>query len=93
MKQALGMIETNGFIAAMEAADAALKAASVQMAGWQKVGSGLVAVFFTGDVASVKTAVDAAAQSAQRLGGVHAVDVIARPHDDLSKMGEFLKNA
>lgn len=89
MKQALAMIETMGFVPAMEAADAAMKAANVEMLGWKKVGSGLVAVFFTGDVASAKAAIDAAAEAAGRVGKVSAVDVIARPHDDLSKLGTF----
>ncbi len=89
-KQALGMIETKGLIAAMCAADTALKAASVNMLGWRKVGSGLVAVFFTGDVASVKAAADAAAEAGAKVGEITAVDVIARPHEDLSKLGDFL---
>ena len=89
MKQALAMIETKGFVPAIEAADAAMKAANVEMLGWKKVGSGLVAVFFTGDVASAKAAIDAAAEAAGRVGTVSAVDVIARPHDDLTKLGTF----
>ncbi len=89
MKQALAMIETKGFVPAMEAADAAMKAADVELLGWRKVGSGLVAVFFTGDVASAKAAVEAAAEAAGRVGSVSAVDVIARPHEDLSKLGAF----
>ncbi|MBO5254963.1 MAG: BMC domain-containing protein, partial [Opitutales bacterium] len=56
MKKALAMVETKGFVAAMQAADAAVKAADVELLGWKKVGSGLVAVFFTGDVASAKAA-------------------------------------
>ena len=83
------MIETKGFVPAIEAADAAMKAANVEMLGWKKVGSGLVAVFFTGDVASAKAAIDAAAEAAGRVGTVSAVDVIARPHDDLTKLGTF----
>jgi len=89
-KQALGMIETKGLVSAINAADTALKSASVQLLGWKKVGSGLVAVFFSGDVASVKAAVDAAAGAASKVGEVVAVDVIARPHEDLSKLGEFV---
>ena len=83
------MIETKGFVAAIAGADAALKAADVEMLGWRKVGSGLVAVFFSGDVASCKAAVDAGVNSASKVGEVSAADVIARPHDDLSKLGCF----
>ena len=56
---------------------------------WKKVGSGLVAVFFTGDVASTKAALDAAVEAAGKIGEVSSADVIARPHDDLSKLGCF----
>ena len=89
--QALGMIETKGLVSLIEASDAAMKAADVKMTGWQKVGSGLVAAMFVGDVASVKAAVDAGAEAATRVGEVVAVQVIARPHDDLSKLGSFLQ--
>jgi len=81
--QALGMIETKGLTALIEASDAMLKAASVQMVGWDKIGSGMVTSFVTGDVGAVKAAVDAAADAAGRIGEVLAVHVIARPHDDL----------
>jgi ethanolamine utilization protein EutM len=77
--EALGMIETKGFVALLEAADAMLKAANVQFLGWDKVGSGMVSVFVTGDVAAVKAATNAAG----RIGEVVAVQVIPRPHDDL----------
>jgi len=89
MKNALAMVETKGFVAAMQAADAAVKAANVELLGWKKVGSGLVAVFFTGDVASSKAALEAAVDAAGKLGEVTSADVIARPHDDLSKLGCF----
>src|SRR5512145_506458 len=82
--EALGMIETKGFIALVEATDAMLKAANVQFLGWDKVGSGLVSAFVTGDVAAVKAATDAGAAAAGRIGEVIAVQVIPRPHDDLS---------
>jgi ethanolamine utilization protein EutM len=88
--KALGMIETKGLTTLIEAADAALKAADVTMTGWEKVGSGLVTAFFTGDVASVKAAVEAGAESARRLGEVVAVQVIARPHEELSGLGSFI---
>lgn len=81
--EALGMIETKGFIALVEATDAMLKAANVQFVGWDKVGSGLVSAFVTGDVAAVKAATDAGAAAAGRVGEVIAVQVIPRPHEDL----------
>ncbi|MBN2234303.1 MAG: BMC domain-containing protein [Opitutales bacterium] len=88
--QALGMIETKGLVPLIEAADAALKAADVTMTGWEKVGSGLVCGLFKGDVASVKAAVEAGAEAGGRVGEIIAVQVIARPHDDLSKLGSFV---
>src|SRR4029079_7216818 len=81
--EALGMIETKGFIALVEATDAMLKAANVQFIGWDKVGSGLVSACVTGDVAAVKAATDAGATAAGRIGEVVSVQVIPRPHDDL----------
>ena len=81
--EALGMIETKGFVALIEAADAMIKAANVEFLGWDKVGSGLVTVFVTGDVAAVKAATDAGAAAAGRIGEVVSVQVIPRPHDDL----------
>jgi ethanolamine utilization protein EutM len=84
--EALGMIETKGLITLIEAADSALKAANVQMVGWEKIGSGLVTVFFVGDVAAVKAAVDAGASAASKVGEVVSVQVIPRPHDELSSV-------
>jgi ethanolamine utilization protein EutM len=84
VNEALGMIETKGFIALVEATDAMLKAANVQLIGWDKVGSGLVSAFVTGDVAAVKSATDAGAAAAGRIGEVVSVQVIPRPHDDLA---------
>ncbi|MFW5682240.1 MAG: BMC domain-containing protein [Phycisphaeraceae bacterium] len=81
---ALGMIETKGIVPLMEAADAMLKSANVQMLGWDKVGAGLATAFVTGDVAAVKAAVDAGAAAAGRIGEVMGVHVIPRPHDDTS---------
>ena len=83
---AIGMIETKGLIAAVEATDAALKAANVKFSRSWKPGSGFVAIQFTGDVAAVKAAVDAAAAAAGRIGQVVSVNVIARPHDDVAKV-------
>jgi ethanolamine utilization protein EutM len=84
--EALGMIETRGFVALVEAADAMLKAANVQMIGWEKVGSGLVTAFVVGDVAAVKAATDAGASAASKVGEVVSVQVIPRPHEELSTM-------
>lgn len=84
--QALGMVETHGFVAMVEASDAMLKSASVTMLGWDKVGSGIVTTFVEGDVAAVKAAVDAGAEAASRVGKVLSVQVIARPHDELNNL-------
>ena len=83
VQEALGMIETRGYIALVEATDAMLKAANVQFLGWDKVGSGLVSSFVTGDVAAVKAATDAGTNAAGRIGEVVSVQVIPRPHEDL----------
>ncbi len=84
VNEALGMIEAKGFIAIVEATDAMMKAANVRFVGWDKIGSGLVTAFVTGDVAAVKAATDAGAAAAGRIGEVTAVQVIPRPHDDLN---------
>jgi len=89
-KQAIGMIECKGLVSLMEASDAALKSADVAMTGYEKIGSGLVTGFFTGDVAAVKAAVEAGADAAGQVGEVVAVQVIPRPHDDLSKLGNWI---
>ena len=89
-KQAIGMIECKGFVCLMEASDAALKSADVTLTGWEKIGSGLVTAFFTGDVAAVKAAVEAGADAAGSMGEVVAVQVLPRPHDDLSKLGSWI---
>jgi ethanolamine utilization protein EutM len=81
--EALGMIETKGFVTLVEATDAMLKAANVQYLGWDKVGSGMVTVFVTGDVAAVKSATDAGAAAGGRIGEIVSVQVIPRPHEDL----------
>ncbi|MFK7822365.1 MAG: BMC domain-containing protein [Planctomycetaceae bacterium] len=82
--EALGMIETKGFVCMLEAVDSMLKAANVKMLGWDKVGSGLVTAFVVGDVAAVKAAVDAGASAASKLGEVVSVQVIPRPHEDIA---------
>jgi ethanolamine utilization protein EutM len=84
--EALGMIETKGFVCMLEAVDTMLKAANVEMVGWDKVGSGLVTSFIVGDVGAVKAAIDAGAQAASKLGEVVSVEVIPRPHEELSSV-------
>ena len=84
--EALGMIETRGLTAAVEAADAMVKAAEVTLVGTEKIGSGLVSVMVRGDVGAVKAATEAGASSAQRLGELVAVHVIPRPHGDVEKI-------
>ena len=80
---AIGMIETKGIVPLIEASDAMLKAANVEMIGWDKVGAGLVTGFVSGDVAAVKAAVDAGATAAGKIGEVVGIHVIPRPHDEL----------
>ncbi len=80
MTEALGMIETRSFPAVVEAADAAVKAAKVELVSYEKTGGGYVSVVVRGDVAAVKAACDAAQTAATRVGEVVAVHVIARPH-------------
>src|SRR5436305_15319639 len=82
--EALGMIETKGLVCLIEGVDAMLKAANVQMIGWEKVGSGLVTAFVVGDVAAVKAAIDAGASAASKIGEVLSVQVIPRPHEELA---------
>ena len=84
--EALGMIETKGLVCLIEAVDAMLKSANVQMIGWGKVGSGFVTAFVTGDVAAVKAAVDAGASAAGKIGEVLSVQVIPRPHEETSSV-------
>ena len=84
--EALGMVETKGLVALIEASDTMIKSANVTLVGWQKIGSGLVTAFVVGDVAAVKAAVDAGAAAAGRVGEVIGVQVIPRPHEDLSSV-------
>ena len=81
--QALGMIETRGLVASIEAADAMLKAANVVLVGTEKIGSGLVTVMVRGDVGAVKAATDAGAAAAERVGELISVHVIPRPHEEV----------
>jgi len=83
---ALGMIETRGLVGAIEAADAMVKAANVELVGKEQVGSGLVTVIVRGDVGAVKAATDAGAAAADRVGELVSVHVIPRPHRDVEVM-------
>ena len=91
VQQALGMVETRGLVAAVEAADAMLKAANVTLVGTEKIGSGLVSVMVRGDVGAVKAAVEAGSANASRLGELVATHVIPRPHTDVEKILPALK--
>jgi ethanolamine utilization protein EutM len=90
-QQALGMVETRGLVAAIEAADAMVKAANVTLIGTEKIGSGLVTVMVRGDVGAVKAATETGASAAQRLGELVAVHVIPRPHGDVEKILPLIK--
>ncbi len=85
-QESLGMIETRGLTAAIEAADAMVKAAEVTLVGTEKIGSGLVSVMVRGDVGAVKAAVEAGTAAASRLGEIIATHVIPRPHADVEKI-------
>lgn len=86
MGEALGMIETKGLVAAIEAADAMTKSANVTLVGYEKIGSGLVTVLVRGDVGAVKAAVDAGAVAANNVGEIISQHVIPRPHSDVEKI-------
>ena len=86
MKEALGLIETRGFVAAVEAADAMVKAANVRLIGKEKSGSGLVAMMVRGDVGAVKAATEAGAEAARRVGELVSVHVIPSPHNDVEEL-------
>ncbi|MBM4095987.1 MAG: BMC domain-containing protein [Planctomycetes bacterium] len=84
--EALGMIETKGLTALVEASDAMLKSANVTLLGWEQIGSGLVSAMVVGDVAAVKAAIDAGAAAAGRVGEVVGIQVIPRPHGDIQSI-------
>ena len=90
-QEALGMVETRGLVAAIEAADSMLKAANVVLVGTEKIGSGLVSVMVRGDVGAVKAAVEAGSNNAARLGELVATHVIPRPHSDVEKVLPSIK--
>lgn len=83
--EALGMVETRGFVAMVEAADAMVKAAKVSLVGYEKIGSAYVTAIVRGDVAAVKAATDAGAAAARRVGELISVHVIPRPHANLDE--------
>ena len=85
-KEALGMIETRGYVGAVEAADAMVKAAQVELVGKQQVGGGLVTVLVRGDVGAVKAATDAGAAAASKIGELICVHVIPRPHQNVQEI-------
>ncbi|MBN3522498.1 BMC domain-containing protein [Paenibacillus apiarius] len=91
MNQSLAIVETRGLTAAIEAADAMLKAANVEIVGTEKIGSGLVSVMVQGDVGAVKAAAEVGAEAAQRVGELVAVHVIPRPHSDVAKLLSAVK--
>lgn len=84
--EALGMVETKGFVGAVEAADAMVKAANVQLVGKEYIGAGYVTVFVRGDVGAVKAATDAGAAAARRVGELITVHVIPRPHNEVERV-------
>ena len=83
MADALGMIETKGFVGMVEAADAMVKAAKVELIGYEKIGGGYVTAIVRGDVAAVKAATEAGARGAERVGQLVSVHVIPRPHENI----------
>ena len=90
-QEALGMVETRGLVAAIEAADSMLKAANVVLVGTEKIGSGLVSVMVRGDVGAVKSAVEVGSSNAAKLGELVATHVIPRPHNDVEKILPAIK--
>jgi microcompartment protein CcmL/EutN len=93
MSEALGMIETKGYVAALAAADAMVKAATVTIVSREEVGDGLVAVVVSGDVGAVKAATEAGAETANQVGELVSVHVIPRPHPDLGSSFPAIKAA
>ena len=87
----IGLIETRGLTASIEAADAMLKAADVELLGTEKIGSGLVTVMVTGEVGAVKAATEAGQEAASRIGELVAVHVIPSPHQDITRILPRLK--
>ena len=86
MSEALGMIETKGFAAMVEASDAMVKAAKVELVGYERIGGGYVTAVVRGDVAAVKAAVDAGQRGAEKVGEIISVHVIPRPHQNIDEV-------
>jgi ethanolamine utilization protein EutM len=86
MTDALGMIETRGFAAMVEASDAMVKAAKVELVGYEKIGGGYVTAIVRGDVAAVKAALEAGARGAEKVGEVVSIHVIPRPHANVDQV-------
>lgn len=86
MADALGMIETKGFVGMVEASDAMVKAAKVELVGYEQIGGGYVTAIVRGDVAAVKAAIEAGARTAEKIGDVVSVHIIPRPHDNVDKV-------
>ncbi|MBL9005356.1 MAG: ethanolamine utilization microcompartment protein EutM [Myxococcales bacterium] len=86
MADALGMIETKGFVGMVEAADAMVKAARVELVGYEKIGGGYVTAIVRGDVAAVKAATEAGQRAAERVGELVSVHVIPRPHQNIDQV-------
>jgi len=86
MADALGMIETRGFVGMVEASDAMVKAARVELVGYEKIGGGFVTAVVRGDVAAVKAATDAGSRAAERVGELVSVHVIPRPHENIDSV-------
>src|SRR6187455_2269714 len=93
MADALGMIETKGFTAMVEAADAMVKAAKVELVGYEKIGGGFVTAIVRGDVAAVKAATEAGARAAEKVGELVSVHVIPRPHGNLDEIFPLGRNS
>lgn len=91
MQEALGMVETKGLVATIEAADAMVKAANVNLVGWEKIDAGLVIAIVRGEVAAVKAAVDAGTVAARKVGEVVSTHVIPRPHGEVDEGISVLK--
>lgn len=86
MGEALGMIETKGFVGMVEASDAMVKAAKVELVGYERIGGGYVTAIVRGDVAAVKAAIEAGARTAEKIGEVVSVHIIPRPHENVDKV-------
>lgn len=95
MSEAIGMIETKGYVGSVEASDAMVKAANVSLVKTIPIGGGMITVLAQGDVGSIKAAVDAGSKAAGRVGELVSAHIIARPHEDLLKtfVGELPRNA